>query len=158
MAHPANYRCPCGPKDRIDSGNAMLLGSLNDRTAAGPQPLPATLWSELVTRFCLAPDHAQTLRYIERDGHYLGRAVRYLRVFDLARLESDLNTIRQYYDLPVVCVQFEGRIKKDGTVLLRDLRAGLLMGPRPRLRRQGVWCGIHALVRKGHRRGSPSEE
>ncbi len=88
--------------------------------------LSGCLRDELITRFYVAAERTTDLRCIEREGRYLGQPARYVRVFDPSLLETDLASVRQYYDVPTASVQFEGRIDRDGALKLRDLRAALL--------------------------------
>jgi hypothetical protein len=87
--------------------------------------VPADLRHDLIMRFYVAPDRAQRLRCIEREGSSQGRPVRYLRVFDPQVLPE--GSIHRYEDVVGRGLLFEVRLVKEGPAHVRDLRAGLLV-------------------------------
>ena len=100
---------------------------LFQRAPSGPRILSGCLRDELVARFYVAVERAADLRCIEREGRYMGRPARYVRVFDPALLEAGIASVHQFYDVPTASVQFEGRVVIDGSFKLRDLRGSLLL-------------------------------
>ncbi len=100
----------------------------------GPKALPPALRGEIVSRFYVDAERSLELRYLDREGHYAGQPVRYVRIFDPG-LVNDPNAIQRYEDISGPCLLFEGRIAKSGAAKLRDRRMGILLGPKPRLQR-----------------------
>jgi hypothetical protein len=91
----------------------------------GAKALPDKVRQTLISRFRLDDDQTTRLRYMEKRGHFAGRQVRFLRVFDPALIPSGSEKLPQAFnDLGAYrqAVLFEGQIEKDGIVHLVDNR------------------------------------
>ncbi len=78
----------------------------------------------LVGQYKLDEGLISRLRGVEKGGHYAGRVVRHVRVFDPTLLGNG-STVRRYEDLDAhkAAILFEGHVEKDGAVYLADRRA-----------------------------------
>jgi hypothetical protein len=94
-----------------------------------PRPLPGSVIDALVSQFSLTSPALDKLSLLQKAGHFAGRAVRDIRVYDPALLGDGGATTKRFEDLQEPsrrkAVLFEGHIEKEGTVVLLDRR------PRP---------------------------
>lgn len=90
----------------------------------GPSPVPANVSSAIQNKLKISPEELGNLRSVEREGHYAGRKVRFIRVFD-PRLVANGSPKVNFVDLAKTpaAILFEGHIEKSGALVITERRA-----------------------------------
>lgn len=97
----------------------------------GSKAIPGKVRRQLELQFHLDPQVIDDLGYVQQYGHYAGRQVRFIRIFDPSRVSNGGRSIHTYNDLSShrLAILFDGYIDKDGSVHLTDRRGAANVGP-----------------------------
>lgn len=90
----------------------------------GPSPIPTGVRTAIQDKLKISADELSHLRSVDRDGHYAGRNVRFIRVFD-PRVAGSAGPKVRFDELSKTpnAILFEGHIEKSGALVITERRA-----------------------------------